>query len=359
MNNILEVLKILNEKGYEAYLVGGYPRDLYMNKTTIDYDVTTNATPKEIKEIFKSNISSDNYGCVNVYYKNNRFEITTYRKDIKYNDSRKPIEIEYINDLKLDLMRRDFIINTICIDASGNYIDYLNGRLDIDNKIIRVVGNTNKKLQEDPLRILRAIRFATTLDFKLSKELIVGIKKYGHLVKKLSYERKKQELDKIFSSPNILYGLDLIKELKLEKPLEINVYGIKKTTYLVGIWAQINSPNYPFNKSEKDTIKKVNELINKDILDEHNLYTYGLYISSIAAEIKGIDINLINERYNNLVIKNRNEIAITPEEICEVLNEDPGSILKVVISDLENNLLTNKISNDKNIIVKYLQETYL
>ena len=86
MNNVLEVLKILNDKGYEAYLVGGYPRDLYMNKTTTDYDVTTNATPKEIKEIFKSNVSSDNYGCVNVYYKNNRFEITTYRKDIKYND---------------------------------------------------------------------------------------------------------------------------------------------------------------------------------------------------------------------------------------------------------------------------------
>lgn len=359
MNNVLEVLKILNDKGYEAYLVGGYPRDLYMNKTTTDYDVTTNATPKEIKEIFKSNISSDNYGCVNVYYKNNRFEITTYRKDIKYNDYRKPIQIEYINNLKEDLMRRDFVMNTICIDSNGNYVDYLNGRLDIDNKIIKVVGNTNKKLQEDPLRILRAIRFATTLDFKLSKELIDGIKKYGHLVKNLSYERKKQELDKIFSSSNFFYGIKLIRDLNLEKFLEINTYNVKKTTYLVGIWAQINSSKYPFNKTEKDTIRKVNELIKKDILDEYNLYKYGLYISSIAAEIKGIDINLINEKYNSLVIKNRSDIAIAPYEICEVLKEEPGSILNVILNDLENNLLTKKIINDKNVIVKYLQETYL
>lgn len=359
MNNVLEVLKILNDKGYEAYLVGGYPRDLYMNKTTTDYDVTTNATPKEIKEIFKSNISSDNYGCVNVYYKNNRFEITTYRKDIKYNDSRKPIEIEYINDLKVDLMRRDFIINTICIDVSGNYIDYLNGRSDIDNKIIRVVGNTNKKLQEDPLRILRAIRFATTLDFKLSKELIDGIKKYGHLVKNLSYERKKQELDKIFSSTNFFYGIKLIRDLNLEIPLEINTYNVKKTTYLVGIWAQFNSSKYPFNKTEKDTIIKVQELINKDVLDEYNLYKYGLYISTIAAEIKEIDINVVNEKYNSLVIKNRSDIAITPYEICEVIKEEPGSILNVILNDLEKQILTKKIINDKNVIVKYLQETYL
>ena len=196
MNNIFEVLKILNDNGYEAYFVGGYPRDLYMNKATIDYDITTSATPKEIKEIFKD-VNSEAYGCINFYYKGNKFEVTTFRKDIKYADNRKPIEIEYINDLKIDLMRRDFTMNTLCIDVNGNFIDYLNGRRDIDNKVIKVVGNTNKKLQEDALRILRAIRFATTLDFKLSKELEEGIIKYGHLVKNLSYERKKQELTHI------------------------------------------------------------------------------------------------------------------------------------------------------------------
>ena len=178
MDNILDVLKEFENAGYEAYFVGGYPRDLYMGLSTIDYDITTSATPKEIKEIFNE-VTSDNYGCVNFIYKNNKFQATTYRKELKYKDNRKPIEIEYINDLKIDLMRRDFTINTSCLDSNGNLLDYLNGKEDIDNKIIKVVGNTNKKLQEDALRILRAIRFATTLNFELSKELYEEFSKSG------------------------------------------------------------------------------------------------------------------------------------------------------------------------------------
>lgn len=357
MNNVFEVLKILNENGYQAYFVGGFPRDLYMGKDTIDYDITTSARPKEIKKIFRD-FASENYGCVEIYYKGKKFQITTFRKDIKYKDNRKPIEIEYINDLKIDLMRRDFTMNTLCLDANSNFIDILNGKKDIDNKIIKVVGNTSKKLKEDALRMLRAIRFATTLNFKLSSELIEGIKKYGYLIKDLSYDRKKQELDKIFSSPNFDYGISLIRELSLEKPLEINTYNLKKTTYLVGVWAQLDS-NYQFNKSEKETIKKVKELINLDVLTNDNLYKYGLYISSIAAEIKGIDLDEVNKKYDSLKIKTRNEIKISPIEICELLNLKPGSFINLVLTDLETKIVNDNIKNDKNIIVNYLKETYL
>lgn len=358
MDNILDVLKEFENAGYEAYFVGGYPRDLYMGLSTIDYDITTSATPKEIKEIFNE-VTSDNYGCVNFIYKNNKFQATTYRKELKYKDNRKPIEIEYINDLKIDLMRRDFTINTLCLDSNGNLLDYLNGKEDIDNKIIKVVGNTNKKLQEDALRILRAIRFATTLNFKLSKELYEGIKKYGYLVEGLSYDRKKEELDKIFLSNNIDYGIKLIRELDLERPLEINTYNLKKTTYLVGIWAQLNAKNYRFNKSEAETIKQVNNLLKLDILDKLNLYKYGLYISSIAAEIKGIDIDKINLEYNNLKIKDRNDIKITPVEICDVINEEPSAILNDILCDLEEKIIYEKLENDKNKIIEYLKKVYL
>lgn len=358
MDPILEVLNIINEKGYEAYLIGGYPRDLYMNKQTIDYDITTNATPKEIKEIFKENVKSDNYGCVDVYYKNKKFEITTYRRDIKYSVNRKPV-IEYIDDLAEDLARRDFTMNTICVDALGNVLDLLDGRKDIDQKIIRVVGNTNKKLQEDPLRILRAIRFATTLNFTLDKKLEEGIIKYGYKVAELSFNRKRQELDKIFLSPNMQYGLKLIRDLNLESYLEINVSNLKQTTYVIGIWAQIDNDNYPFTKTEKDTIKKVQMLLKKDILNNYNLYKNGLYISSIAGEIKDIKKDLIIQKYEDLCIKSKDEIAITPKEICHILNCEPSSLLKTIITDLEIKLLNGKIINDKNTIVKYLKETYL
>ena len=355
---IFKVLELLNKKGYEAYFVGGFPRDLYMGKETIDYDITTNATPKEIMEIF-DNIKSDNYGCVKFEYEGNNFEATTYRKDIKYKDNRKPIVIEYINDLKIDILRRDFTMNTLCLNSKGEYIDYLNGKDDIDNKIIKVVGNTNKKIKEDALRILRAIRFATTLNFKLSKELENAIKEYGYLVRDLSYNRKKEELDKIFASNNFDYGISLIRNLGLEQYLEINTYNIKKTTYLVGVWAQLNASNYNFNKSEQETIKNVKELLDKDILSSGNLYKYGLYVASIAAEIKGIDVDLVNKKYNDLKIKSRNEIAITPVEICEVVNEKPGSFLNIVLSDLEDKIINEELINEKEEIIPYLIENYL
>ena len=356
-DNITDVLKIFEENGYEAYFVGGYPRDLYLGLDTIDYDITTNATPKEMIAMF--DIKSESYGCCKFTYKKNKFEATTYRKDIKYADNRKPIEIEYVNDLKTDLERRDFTINTLCMDSSGNIIDLLNGKKDIDNRIIRVVGNTNKKLSEDALRILRALRFATTLNFKLDSKLIEGIKKYGYLVKNLSYDRKKSELDKIFASPNFEYGIKLIRELDLENPLEINTYNLKQTTYLVGVWAQLNTDNYKFNKSESDTIKKVRELLELDILNPKIIYKYGLYPITIAAEIKNIDIAKINQIYKTLKIKNRGEIDITPTLICDTLNMEPSSMLNMIITDLEEKIIDNNLENDENKIVKYLKETYL
>ena len=357
MNEILEVLKIFKDNGYEAYFVGGYPSDLYLGIDTIDYDITTNATPKEIGSMF--NIKSEAYGCVKFTYKKNKFEATTFRRDIKYADNRKPVEMEYVPDLKTDLERRDFTINTLCIDYLGNTIDLLGGRKDIDDEIIKVVGNTNKKLKEDPLRILRAIRFATILNFKLDTLLIEGIKKYGYLVKNLSYDRKKSELDKIFTSSNFDYGIKLIQELDLEMPLEINTYNLKPTSFLVGVWAQIDSKNYKFNKSEMDTIKKVKELLSIDILQKEVIYKYGLYPVTIAAEIKEVDKDKVNDIYKSLAIKKREDILITPMEICDILNEKPGSILNIVLTDLEEKILNNKLKNDKSIIVKYLKETYL
>ena len=149
MINSIEVLKLLNKKGYEAYLVGGYPRDLYMGLKSIDYDICTNATPKEIKEIFGlSVLPSEQYGSVTLIYNNMRFEITTFRRDIKYLNNRKPIEIEYINDIEEDLKRRDFTMNTMLINSSGELIDLLNGKNDIDNKIIKTVGSADKKLRK-------------------------------------------------------------------------------------------------------------------------------------------------------------------------------------------------------------------
>lgn len=362
MNEVaLKLLKRINGNGYLAYLVGGYPRDIYLGRNTLDYDICTNATPKDLKNIFGNLIlPNEQYGSITLILNNTRFEITTFRKDIKYENNRKPVEIEYINNLLDDLKRRDFIMNTMCIDASGNIIDLLNAKDDINNRIINTVGDPFKKIEEDSLRILRAVRFATTLDFKLSDELKEAIKKYKYLLKNLSYYRKKEELDKIFSSANNRYGINLIIELGLDEYLELNnIKDMVPTTYLIGNWAQLNViDKYNFNSVEKDSINQINELMEKDILDYNNLYKYGLYISTIVGEIKGIDKSFINKRYNELSIHNKSDIVINPREICMILDKKPNKFLSVIIKDLEYKIINNILENKKEELINYIRENY-
>ena len=211
----LEVLKKLSEHNYESYLVGGYPRDLILGRKTNDIDICTSATPKEILEIFDDVIVSDmQYGSVVIVYKGCKFDTTTFRKEIKYESNRKPVKIKYIKDIKKDLLRRDFTINTLCIDKDGNFVDLMKAIDDIDNKIINCVGEADIKLSEDPLRILRCIRFACKLNFTINEDVTNSIKKYTYKLKSLSNKRVKKEINAILKLEN---GMDYIKKFNLEE----------------------------------------------------------------------------------------------------------------------------------------------
>ncbi|MBO5120050.1 MAG: CCA tRNA nucleotidyltransferase, partial [Bacilli bacterium] len=173
----LKLLEEITSRGFKAYIVGGFVRDYILGINSNDIDITTSATPKDIKEIFDDScLPSEDYGSVTVIMKGIRFEITTFRKEIGYIDNRRPAEIKYIDDLYEDLLRRDFTINTICMDQNGEIVDLLNGREDLEMGIIRTVGVSKERFEEDVLRILRAVRFATILDFKLDNEVIEAIK---------------------------------------------------------------------------------------------------------------------------------------------------------------------------------------
>lgn len=358
----LEIIKRITKSGYKAYIVGGYPRDIYLNRPSIDVDICTSATPKELKEIFGNvNLSNMEYGSVTIYVNKIRFEITTFRKEIKYENNRIPVKIRYIDSLYEDLLRRDFTINTLCIDDTGTTIDLLDITKDLDNKIIKVVGDTKKKIAEDSLRILRAIRFATILDFKLDNNLKQAIKKNSKLLKKLSYNRKKEELDKIFSSSNAIYGIDLIKELGIADSLDLhNFNSVTYSTSSIGIWAQLDVIDiYPFSNNEKELINNINLLLDENLLDSSILYKYGLYVCSIAGEIKGIDRKLITIEYNNLYIKSKSDIKIDALEICGILKRVPGAFLKDIYNDLEEKLVHKQIENESEALSKYIGETYL
>ncbi len=358
---IKELLNIITDKGFKAYVVGGFVRDLYICKESDDVDICTSATPKDLKNIFAAAIlPKEEYGSVTLFYKNVRFEITTFRSENKYINNRIPGEVEYIDDLLMDLKRRDFTVNTVCLDKNLEYVDLLDGIKDIENKIIKTVISADESMQIDSLRILRAIRFATILDFDLDDELKRAIKKHGELLTNLSYFRKKSELDKIFNSQNIDKGLKLIEELGLSKYLGLsNVSKVNTSSLGLAIWAQLDVVDaYPFNKVEKEQIKNIKTLMHESVLDNYNLYHYGLYISQVVGSIKGIDKKKITAAYNSLQIKSREEIDIDTKEVCDILSRKPGPFLKEIFFDLERKILYNKLNNKKRILLSYIKKQY-
>ena len=361
LEKALEVLKKLNENGYEAYIVGGFVRDKLLNRKTNDIDICTSATPKEILEIFDNVMVSDmHYGNVVVAYKGYNFDITTFRKEIKYESNRKPVKIKYIKNIKKDLLRRDFTINTLCMNSSGEIIDKLNISNDLEDKKLKTVGNPKYRIKEDSLRILRCIRFATLLDFEIEDKTKYYLSKYGYLLKNLSMNRKKEELDKIFLSKNKEKGRKLLIELNLTNSLDLNkLNNIILCTDLLGIWCQLEVDNiYPFTKYEKNQMKELRELLKYDEIDNYLLYKYGLYLCTVYTDIKGLSKRKLNTKYHSLSITSRKDININGEEISRILDKKPGEYIKEIMKDLEMKILGNKLNNNHDEIKEYIIKNY-
>ena len=350
----LEILQILENNNFESYIIGGYPRDKYLNIKTIDIDITTSAKIKNLKKLF-DNITETKYGSMKLTYKENEFEITTFRKENRYKENRYPKKIKYTKKLKTDLKRRDFTINTLCINYKEETIDLLNAKKDLDTKTIKLIGKKSR-LKDDSLRILRAIRLATILNFNIDEKTSKAIIKYKEYIKNLSYDRKKQELEKILTSKNVNYGFELINKYKLQDYLNINVKNIIITKNINGIWAQIiKDDTYNFKKQDKKEITTIQKLIKKEfnVLD---LYKYGVNILETVNEIKKEQKD-IKKIYDKLPIKDREEIDINFFEICKIINVSNNEISKIY-DDIESNILKGNLKNKKTIIEKFIKENY-
>lgn len=361
LDTALKLLKELTDANYKAYLVGGFVRDYLLGIESQDIDVTTNATPKEIKEIFEDSfLPTEDYGSVIVMKRGVRFEITTFRKELTYASHRKPMEIQYIDDLYEDLLRRDFTINTICMNQDGEIIDFLAGRDDLQQGIIRTVGDAAERFEEDCLRILRAIRFATSLDFSLSKEVEQAVIEKRGLLRELSYQRKREELDKIFVSGHVKRGIQLLLDFHLDKVLELkNLAQITNTDSLIGIWSVLDVVDiYPFSNNEKELIADIQTALSLTNTDPMALYQYGLYVNSVAGDLKGIDRKTITESYARLAIKTRKDLDVTSEDIMDVLKKEPGEYFKEIYEDIEREVLYHRLLNQKEAILAYVKSNY-
>jgi tRNA nucleotidyltransferase (CCA-adding enzyme) len=197
----LSIINTLNKADFEAFIVGGCVRDSILEKAPKDWDITTNAKPDETKNLFPRTLETGiKHGTVTILLNGESFEVTTYRIDGVYEDNRRPESVYFTSNLEEDLKRRDFTVNSIAYHPSIGFVDPFNGILDIENEIIRCVGDSNQRFEEDALRMLRAVRFSAQLNFKIDHATVEGIRKNNHLIKNISQERVRDELTKLLLS---------------------------------------------------------------------------------------------------------------------------------------------------------------
>lgn len=201
--NAETILNILENAGYEAYVVGGCVRDSILGRTPDDWDITTSAKPEQVKELFYRTVDTGlQHGTVTVLMEKEGYEVTTYRVDGEYEDGRHPKEVTFTASLEEDLKRRDFTINAMAYNPSRGLVDLFGGMEDIDRKIIRCVGDPLERFTEDALRIMRAVRFSAQLGFTIEDETRKALKVLAPNLKHVSAERIQTELVKLLVSPH-------------------------------------------------------------------------------------------------------------------------------------------------------------
>ncbi|MCR5673941.1 MAG: HD domain-containing protein [Lachnospiraceae bacterium] len=201
--NVKKIIDTLQDNGYEAYAVGGCVRDSYLGIVPNDWDITTNALPEKVKTLFRRTVDIGiRHGTVKVMIGSEGYEITTYRIDGEYEDSRHPKEVVYTTELAEDLRRRDFTINAMAYSERTGLVDLFGGTKDLKAGIIRAVGDAKERFSEDALRILRALRFSAKFGFEIEDDTKKAITKLAPTLSNISAERIREELEKLICSDN-------------------------------------------------------------------------------------------------------------------------------------------------------------
>lgn len=210
------VLETLEKNGFEAFFVGGCVRDWLLNRPVHDIDICTNAHPGDVMRLFPDHVPTGlKHGTVSVKMEKHLFEVTTYRTEGKYEDYRRPVDVQFVSELRLDLERRDFTINAMAMDRNRILQDPFDGSADLSSRLIRAVGNASERFQEDALRLLRGVRFAAQLGFSIEAETLLAMKETAPLLSHIAVERVREELNKIINSTGVELGCRLLCDTRL------------------------------------------------------------------------------------------------------------------------------------------------
>lgn len=388
----LPVLDKITEAGFEAYFVGGAIRDSILNRPITDIDISTSATPQEIKQIFPKTFDVGiQHGTVVVLHNNETYEITTFRTESNYINYRQPEKVQFVRSLEEDLKRRDFTMNAMAITKEGKIIDFYDGLKHIDQKLIQTVGYAEDRFQEDALRMLRAIRFSSQLGFTIEEHTSQAIVDYGHLLEHISIERKLMETNKLLSGNYAKVGIQHLLSTDLYRYLphfqflksslermttyeieELNV--VEKWTLVFYLASLEEEQVSTILTSWKQPTKISREIKNylkwlqyreKNPWDKKHLYLAQIDNVHVVERIRKI-LFLCSERlddlsntYHSLPIKSKGDLVITGKDLLVWVNKRSGPWVKELMEKLENAIINEQVTNEKSAIEQWIRLNYL
>ena len=375
----IEVIKLIELNGYEAYFVGGFVRDYLLGVESNDIDIATNALPNQVANIFKVVNTGIKYNCVTVIYEGYSFETTTYRLETGYSDYRHPT-YEVGKVLTDDLRRRDFTINAMAMNKDLEVIDIFGGLNDLKSGIIKTVNDPQKRFTEDALRMLRAAYFAAKLDFSIERETLSAMRRNSHLVQNLSLDRMTWELEKIINSKHFTKGINYLIESSIAPYLgnfKNGIFLIQEKEISSISWMSFIGISYFESEDDlsllhlkdnsinqiKTAIKLAKEIKNNKFNRLH-LFEFGLRIVKLANDINTLIFNskdygeFLDKEYQKMPIHSLSELAINGNDILEVLDVKDKRQISVILDDLKKCVLLEKIDNRKECIIKYIKKHY-
>lgn len=381
------VIENIEKHDHQAYYVGGCVRDFLLKRPIGDIDITTSATPTTIQQIFPKVIPVGiEHGTVIVVYDDVPYEVTTFRVEGRYSDQRHPDSVTFINQLDKDLERRDFTINALAMDLTGNIIDLFGGKEDIQKKVIRTVGNGYERFKEDSLRIIRALRFASQLGFKIDPQTLKEMKEVSEDISNLAIERITKEFGKLFAGHYLKNGIHYMKESESYKYLPIFadipdlIYKVPDSIQPLHSFGEIIAFFHLLDtrvsviewvkkwkcsnqvKQEAVAIVQAYSLFEKYGIDKWLVYTLDRRYYKGFTNIMNIfhpallDENDLDKVYNDLPIQSRQELCVNGNDLISWYpNIKKGPWIQKLLTMVEKEIVFGNLKNRKNDIKDWIK----
>lgn len=382
------IIKKLQNNGHEAYIVGGAVRDFILGKTVKDVDIATSASPEKVRALFVKTIPVGvKHGTIVVRYRHRSYEVTTFRKEADYKDYRRPTTVSFVSSLHEDLKRRDFTMNAMAMSIEGQIIDLFSGRDDIASGVIRTVGQPMERFQEDPLRMMRAVRFTSQLSFRVEDHTRKALEHLASYLRHISIERIRDEFEKLLLGNDTGHAFFVLtdsglysylpgmaekrEELKQVSAIDLSQLSkLNERLALVCFILNIEEPatwlrNWKLSNRNVSEIANIVQTLNA-ISNENwtplRLYEVGKDTACSSERIRSLlnkerpetRLQEIEEINKQLAIKQKGDLKVSGDDLLEWFEQKPGPWISKYLKEVEKAVILGEIVNEKGTIRKWL-----